>query len=294
MRYKKDDKVVIVSERTEDMSPYGHMDKYLGTIMTIGEVFSYDYFMKEDDECWNWTDEMIDYNETRKLYYGRITEPVTANTRFITTKPNGGSSGYYELPPNAKQLQDLIEHRNMNGNIKDVFKACYRIGNKDGIDEEYDLRKIVYFGLRELGRVKGTKDYLGLADEIIGDQSEKGEHMSQMEFHVGIAKEVAKGVEGFVPKLKSVGFDISNLEKYEIEEEYIESEDYFWSREYKKLFQFIVHKESWDDDEICEGEVVDDEVHFILQYHNGGNSFGGMFESLLSKLEETTLPTDRK
>lgn len=84
---------------------------------------------------------------------------------------NGGSSSYYELPKEATQLQDLIEHRNMNGNIKDIFKACYRMGCKEGTTDIYDCRKMVYYSLRELGRLTSRKDYITLAEEVIGDQS---------------------------------------------------------------------------------------------------------------------------
>jgi len=92
-------------------------------------------------------------------------DEVTANA---TKSDGGGGKNYYDLPPNPTQLLDLIEYRNMNGNIKDIFKACYRLGQKDGISEEYDLRKMALYSLRELGRVTGRKDYLVLADEVIG------------------------------------------------------------------------------------------------------------------------------
>ena len=85
----------------------------------------------------------------------------------------GGGANYYDLPKKATQLQDLIEHRNMNGNIKDIFKACYRMGLKDGTTDDYDMRKMVYYSLRELGRVDNRKDYLTLAEEIIGHQHEE-------------------------------------------------------------------------------------------------------------------------
>ena len=80
----------------------------------------------------------------------------------------GGGKNYYDLPPGAEQLLDLIEHRNMNGNVKDIFKACYRLGQKEGTSEEYDLRKMVLYSLRELGRVTGRKDYIDLAIEVAG------------------------------------------------------------------------------------------------------------------------------
>ena len=83
----------------------------------------------------------------------------------------GGSTSYYDLPPNPTTLQDLIEYRNMNGSIKDIFKACYRLGQKDGMSDIDDVTKMAYYSLRELGRLKGTKDYLALASAIIGNQN---------------------------------------------------------------------------------------------------------------------------
>lgn len=83
---------------------------------------------------------------------------------------NGGSSDWYLLPDNAKTLQDLIEHRNMNGAVKDMFKACYRLGIKTE-DELRDLNKTAYYALREIGRVSGRKDYITIAKELIGSQA---------------------------------------------------------------------------------------------------------------------------
>ena len=85
----------------------------------------------------------------------------------------GGSTSYYDLPHGAKTLQDLIEHRNMNGSIKDIFKACYRLGKKDANSDIDDVTKMAYYALRELGRLTGTKDFMMLAEEIIGQQSIK-------------------------------------------------------------------------------------------------------------------------
>ena len=93
---------------------------------------------------------------------------MSIHVKELSKSDGGGGKNYYDLPPNPTQLLDLIEYRNMNGNIKDIFKACYRLGQKDGISEEYDLRKMALYSLRELGRVTGRKDYLVLADEVIG------------------------------------------------------------------------------------------------------------------------------
>jgi len=65
---------------------------------------------------------------------------------------NGWSTHYYELPAEARELQDLIEYREMNFSLGNIFKACWRIGEKDGTDEIYDLNKIIWFAQRELNK----------------------------------------------------------------------------------------------------------------------------------------------
>lgn len=72
------------------------------------------------------------------------------------SKLTGWSSQYYELPPDAKELQDLIEYREMNFALGNIFKAAYRLGHKQGTDAEYDLEKIVWYAQRELARIRNT------------------------------------------------------------------------------------------------------------------------------------------
>jgi hypothetical protein len=72
-------------------------------------------------------------------------------------KSDGGSSAYYQIPSWVRELADLIEYKNMNFNVGNIFKATYRLGEKEGNDLAYDLRKIIFFAERELARVtKGT------------------------------------------------------------------------------------------------------------------------------------------
>ncbi|MGL5050675.1 MAG: hypothetical protein ACRC6E_08645, partial [Fusobacteriaceae bacterium] len=76
-------------------------------------------------------------------------------------KNNGGSTDYYSVPMNAKDLQDLIEYKEMNFSIGNIFKACYRMGACGHSDRVRDLNKIVWFAQRELARleqVEKTKD----------------------------------------------------------------------------------------------------------------------------------------
>lgn len=67
MKYKKGDRVRIVSYRTTDMDSNGKMDKYLGTVITIKDIrhraFIFEaplyYEMVEDKGAWYWYDNMI-------------------------------------------------------------------------------------------------------------------------------------------------------------------------------------------------------------------------------------------
>ena len=64
----------------------------------------------------------------------------------------GGSSDYYDLPPNCKTLQDVIEGKNMNWSQANIFKAAYRWDIKP--DLRYNLEKILWFGKDKLERVQ--------------------------------------------------------------------------------------------------------------------------------------------
>lgn len=79
-----------------------------------------------------------------------------SKNRKLKTKVDepGWESSYYVLPPNAKEMQDLIEHRGMNFAMGNIFKACYRYGHKANTSREYDLNKIIWYAKRELARVE--------------------------------------------------------------------------------------------------------------------------------------------
>jgi len=63
-------------------------------------------------------------------------------------KSDGGSTSYYHLPEGASELNDLIEHKDMSFALGNIFKACYRFGEKDAASRLYDLNKIIFFAER--------------------------------------------------------------------------------------------------------------------------------------------------
>lgn len=58
---------------------------------------------------------------------------------------DGLSTSYYSLPAHAKELRHLISYKGMSKSRGDIFKACYRLGEKAGTDVMYDLNKMKFF-----------------------------------------------------------------------------------------------------------------------------------------------------
>ncbi len=80
-------------------------------------------------------------------------ELYTSNTTAKQVS-DGSSTSYYKIPEGCTDLIDLIELKNMNFAIGNIFKACFRLGEKAGNDNMYDLNKIRFFVDREIERVK--------------------------------------------------------------------------------------------------------------------------------------------
>ena len=60
-------------------------------------------------------------------------------------RSDGGSTNYFKIPDHATELRHLISFKSMSKSRGDVFKACYRLGEKDGTDTLYDLNKMKFF-----------------------------------------------------------------------------------------------------------------------------------------------------
>ena len=67
---------------------------------------------------------------------------------------DGASASYYELPNNASELQDLISAKNMNAQIGEIFRECYRYGQAAHCDEIRGIKKILFYANAELKRLQ--------------------------------------------------------------------------------------------------------------------------------------------
>ena len=67
---------------------------------------------------------------------------------------DGSTASYYELPEGAKELQDLISYRNMNAQIGEIFRACYRYGQAAHSDQLRDAKKMRFYAQAEIERLE--------------------------------------------------------------------------------------------------------------------------------------------
>ena len=92
-------------------------------------------------------------------------------------KSDGSTASYYELPAGVKELQDLISHRNMNAQIGEIFRACYRYGSSAHSDELRDAKKILFYAKAEVARLEGQasplkiKTFFSLIDYVKSDHT---------------------------------------------------------------------------------------------------------------------------
>jgi len=69
-------------------------------------------------------------------------------------KSDGSTAEYYELPQDATELQHLISHKNMNAQIGEIFRACYRYGEVAHSEMLRDAKKIMFYAQAEIERLE--------------------------------------------------------------------------------------------------------------------------------------------
>lgn len=81
--------------------------------------------------------------------------PLVHKTQQSVGTSDGSTASYYELPDGAAELQDLISYKNMNAQIGEVFRACYRMGEASHSNELRDAKKIKFYIDAEIKRLGG-------------------------------------------------------------------------------------------------------------------------------------------
>ena len=72
----------------------------------------------------------------------------------IDNVSDGSTASYYELPDDASELQHLISYKNMNAQIGEIFRSCYRYGIASHSDQLRDAKKIKFYIESEIERLE--------------------------------------------------------------------------------------------------------------------------------------------
>ena len=72
----------------------------------------------------------------------------------IDNVSDGSTASYYELPDNATELQHLISYKNMNAQMGEIFRSCYRYGSASHSDQLRDAKKIKFYINAEIDRLE--------------------------------------------------------------------------------------------------------------------------------------------
>ena len=75
-----------------------------------------------------------------------------APNRKITS--DGVTASYYELPPDAKEIQDLIAYKNMNSQMGEIGRTWYRYGQCSHSDQMREINKIIFYANAEKDRLE--------------------------------------------------------------------------------------------------------------------------------------------
>ena len=122
-----------------------------------------------------------------KNYYSNDLEldESSPNWRFAAkpetpTSKTGGSASYYDFPfKEWVTVNDMIDYLSQKQwgwrsyIFKDILKACFRWGQKEGTTEIYDAEKIVYYGVRLLLSVSDIKTVRKYLQTILDDEQFK-------------------------------------------------------------------------------------------------------------------------
>jgi len=87
--------------------------------------------------------------------YGATTTYME-DTKLETS--DGTSANYYKFPDGSTELQHIISAKNMNAQIGEIFRACYRYGDVSHSPRLRDAKKIKFYIEAEIERLEKYGD----------------------------------------------------------------------------------------------------------------------------------------
>lgn len=97
-------------------------------------------------------------NAVEQLYVGgTMTGTIEGRTMMTQTKKiksDGSTAFYYGVPSGASELQHLIAYKNMNAQVGEIFRACYRYGEVAHSEKLRDAKKMKFYAEAEIERLE--------------------------------------------------------------------------------------------------------------------------------------------
>ena len=120
---------------------------------SLGEAFK---LIKEDSDMY-W---VRDHDGFRNVIMKKDAVPLSEDLLYSSlaaeskaSTSDGSTAEYYELPAKATQLQHLISAKDMNAQIGEVFRTCYRYGECSHSDKLREAKKIAFYAAAEIERL---------------------------------------------------------------------------------------------------------------------------------------------
>ena len=112
------------------------------------------------ETCWSCSSRHLNGIEERPYWrpkMGSIISDIEDRRREreqVKEVSDGSSADYYKLPAGATQLQELISYKNMNAQVGEIFRACYRMGQVHHSPSLRDAKKILFYAQAEVDRLE--------------------------------------------------------------------------------------------------------------------------------------------
>jgi len=98
----------------------------------------------------------FNWNNIGKFYSDFLKHEIDDIPKKIQS--DGSTASYYELPEGATELQDLISAKNMNAQIGEIFRTCFRYNQVAHSPMKRDIKKILFYAKAELERINKLEE----------------------------------------------------------------------------------------------------------------------------------------
>lgn len=91
------------------------------------------------------------YKDYEDFLSGKEIEKINEE---LSVDNDGLTASWYELPEGATELKHLIWYKNMNAQVGEIFRACYRMNDCPHSDVIRNLNKIIAYAEQEKERIR--------------------------------------------------------------------------------------------------------------------------------------------